>query len=226
MSGVHDQTEASTPSSSLTVFSASAASSEPSSTTSKPLTFTEKKLCKYNGTDSETTFSESELDIIDADDVCEGSGSRILEVSGIQCALQELCCKQCGDGPLTFKEDISCRQGLCTNPYIFCANCQAKIIIPFEKVGNGKTLVMNRKSILTCKSAGDTLANLQMFCAMLDLPQSISKNVYTEHVRATCEEVTSYAQSSMVKARAEVREHYGATSDDDVVDILMSCDGT
>ena len=86
---------------------------------------------------------------------------------------------------------------------------------------------MNRKSILVCKCAGDTHgANLQVLYAMLDLPQLISKNVYTEHVRATCKEATSHAQSSMARARAEVREHYGATSDDDVVDILVSCDGT
>ena len=40
--------------------------------------------------------------------------------SGIQSVLEELCCKQCGSGPATFKEDISNRHGLCTNPYIHC----------------------------------------------------------------------------------------------------------
>lgn len=95
--------------------------SEPSTTISTPLTATEKKLCKSygtTGTDSEATSSESKLD---TDDVYEGSGSRILEVSGIQRALQELCCKQCGGGPLSFKEEISYKSGLCTNPYIFVA---------------------------------------------------------------------------------------------------------
>ena len=61
---------------------------------------------------------------------------------------------------------------------------------------------------------------------MLDMPQPVLKNVYTDHVRAICVEAVSLAESSMMQARQEVREHYGATSDDNVVDILVSCDGT
>ena len=61
---------------------------------------------------------------------------------------------------------------------------------------------------------------------MLDLPQPVSKNVYTEHVRVISKAAISHAQASMKRNRMEVREHYGATSDDDVIDVLVSCDGT
>lgn len=88
-------------------------------TTSMSLTATEKKLCKSDsptGTDNKATSSESKLDI---DGVYEKSGSRVLEVSGILCALQELSCKLCGVGPLKFKENVSHSNGLYANPYMF-----------------------------------------------------------------------------------------------------------
>ena len=88
--------------------------------------------------------------------------------------------------------------GLCTNSYTFCST---------------KTLAINQKSVLVCKCAGNTSANVQVYCAMLDLPQPISKNAYTEHVRAISEEAIFRAQSSTATARADVREHYGAASD-------------
>ena len=64
-------------------------------------------------------------------DVYEGLGYRILEVhpvSGIQSALQELCCKKCGSGPVCLKKDLFSRCGLRTYPYIFCKNCSVKIL--------------------------------------------------------------------------------------------------
>ena len=193
---------------------------------SQPPTASQKKLCKsssYNKSDGGSESTESELETYD---MYEGKGSRILEVSGIQRALQELCCKKCGGGPVRFKEDIFGKHGLCTHPYFFCENCSVKIPIPFKRMSDKRTYTINRQSVLACKCAGDTLANLQVFCAMLDLPQPVSKNVYTEHVHAICAEAVSHAESSMIQARKEVREHYEATSDDDVVDILVSCDGT
>ena len=140
-------------------------------TASQPPTASQKKLCKsssFNGSKS----PESELETYD---MYEGVGSRILEVSGIQSALQELCCKKCGDGPVLFKEDIFSKHGLCTHPYFFCEKCSVKIPIPFKKMSDKRTYTINRQSVLACKCGGDTLANLQVFCAMLDLPQPVSK---------------------------------------------------
>ena len=63
---------------------------------------------------------------------------------------------------------------------------------------------------------------LQRFCALLDLPQPVSKNVFTQDLKTITEELIDHAQGNLMKAWIE---HYEATSDDDV-DILVSCDGT
>ena len=104
-------------------------------TASQPPTASQKKLCKsssFNGSKS----PESELETYD---MYEGVGSRILEVSGIQIALQELCCKKCGDGPVLFKEDTFSKYGLCPHPYFFCEKCSVKIPIPFKKMSDKRT---------------------------------------------------------------------------------------
>ena len=65
-----------------------------------------------------------------------------------------------------------------------------------------------------------------MLCAMLDMPQPMSKNNHTQHMRAICEQSVLQAKASLDQARKEVRQLYGVTSDDKVVDIVVSCDGT
>ena len=61
---------------------------------------------------------------------------------------------------------------------------------------------------------------------MMDLPAPVSENIYSQHVRAICEKSAHQAQTSVEQAREEVWQHYAASSDDEVVDVLVSCDGT
>ena len=79
---------------------------------------------------------------------------------------------------------------------------------------------------MACKASGSTFSSLEKFCALLDLPQPVSKNVFTQHLKKITEELTYHADSSMIKAREEVREHYDAGDTDEVIDIPVSCDGT
>lgn len=65
-----------------------------------------------------------------------------------------------------------------------------------------------------------------MFCVMLDAPSPVSKNVYTHYNKEICEKSITQAQESMTKAREEIGEHYGVASEDDIIDVLISCDGT
>ena len=105
------------------------------------------------------------------------TGNRILEVRGIQKALSELCCKKCKGGPLLFRESLIQRKGLCTHPYIYCGKCKTSIQIPFAKIGESKIC---SKSVFANKCAGSSQSSLEMFCALMDLPQPLSKNHYTE----------------------------------------------
>ena len=141
-------------------------------------------------------------------------------------ALKQLGCGECGEKHIVFKEDSTKRSGLYTAPYMFCEHCSHRIPIPFTFVGNSKVLLINRKSVLANKCAGGTLASLQMLLGMLDLPMPVSKNSYTAHVQAISKYALLQAQASMDTARKEVRTFYKAESDDEIVDVVVSCDGT
>ena len=61
-----------------------------------------------------------------------------------------------------------------------------------------------------------------MLFALLDLPPPISKNVYTKHLTVIRNATIQQAGDSLCRAREEVREQYGASSPDEVVDVLVS----
>ena len=63
-----------------------------------------------------------------------------------------------------------------------------------------------------------------MLFGMLDLPMPISKNAYTMHILHIEKFAKLHAEDS-TRAKREVRRHYGAQGDD-VVNVLVSCDGT
>ena len=65
-----------------------------------------------------------------------------------------------------------------------------------------------------------------MLFAMLDLPPPVSKNVYTRHLTEVRHAAIRHAEHSLCRAREEVQDHYGVSSLDEIVDILVSADGT
>ena len=58
-----------------------------------------------------------------------------------------------------------------------------------------------------------------MFCALMGFPTPVSKNVYTSYTN-------QITDKSVFHARQEVREFYGATSAEEIIDALVSVDGT
>ena len=156
---------------------------------------------------------------------CEGKGMRLLEVAGLNASLQEVCCKQCGAGPVVFKEKLASREGLCTHPYLFCESCSHTCPIAFSMAGSSKALAVNRKAVMANKCAGGSRASLQMLFGMLDLPPPVSKNVYTQHSVVICDQARRRVQASLEQAREELRQHYQVPSDE-VADVLISCDST
>ena len=117
------------------------------------------------------------------------------------------------------------RLGVYTAPYIFCNSCSCQVSIPFTTVGDSEVLTVNRKAVFANKCVGGSCASLQMLFGMLDLPMPISKNAYTMHILHIEKFAKLHAEDSMSRARREVCRHYGAQGDD-VVNVLVSCDGT
>ena len=208
------------PSSSLTS-SSSTATPSTSCTSSQVRTASDKKLSRSVSDilDRESSGSES-------DELCEGRGVRMLELEGLQSALGSVVCKECSNGPIVLKEDFVRREGLCTKPFLFCESCSNPTSIEFSTAGESKALSINRKAVFASKCAGGSRSSLQMFCAMLDAPSPVSKNIYTQYNKEMCEISHLQAQESMKQARKEIRENYGATSSEDIIDVIVSCDGT
>lgn len=155
----------------------------------------------------------------------EGKGMRLMELKGLQIALESVTCKECCTGHVVVKENLVSRQGLYTEPYLFCEGCSKVTKIPFSKCHSSKAFAVNRHSVLASKCVGGTHASLEMFCGMLNLPPPVSKVAYVEHMNEVRKHAILQAKNSMVRARQEVREHY-KVSGDEFADITISCDGT
>ena len=87
--------------------------SAPSTSTSTPvLTATAKKLAKSPYLSlPEQSSEESELEMYDE---FEGKGVRLLELEGLQKALESVACRECGTGHIVLRENLHLRQGLYT----------------------------------------------------------------------------------------------------------------
>ena len=209
-----------------------------------PLTASERKLSKSpflsvrfregeGGSESESD-SESRPTLDDHCDspnfqgTLEGEGTRVVEVAGVQAALLDRCvCRECGGGPVEFREDLYRREGLVTHLYLYCVACAGKSPIPYAKVGTTRRLALNESSVLANKCAGGTHPSLDLVCTMMGLPPPISAPQYAEHSKIVCAGCTLQAASSMEQARREVMEHYSIdVASGEVADVLVSCDGT
>ena len=164
----------------------------------------------------------------DSEGEMEGLGCRLFELEGLITVFQSLGCGECGKKSLVYKEDFLKRQGLYTAPYLLCESCSCSVSIPFSSVGNSKVLTINRKAVFANKCAGGSAASLRILFGLLDLPMPVSKNVYTMHVQEIEKQAKLQVEDSMTRARKEVHDFYCAKSDNDsdVVDVLVSCDGT
>ena len=198
--------------------------SAPSTSTSTPaLTATAKKLAKSPYLSlPEQSSDESELEMYDE---FEGKGVRLFELEGLQKALESVACRECGTGRIVLRENLHLRQGLYTEPYLVCEECSNVTKVPFSRCTPSKAVTINRQSVFAAKCIGGSLASLQMFCAMLNLPPPVSKASYVDHMKEVKTQAVAQAQYSMTAAREQVREYYNV-SDDDLADITVSCDGT
>lgn len=141
------------------------------------MTSSERKLSLSPHTDSEYPSSLSSSDSENYSEV--RLRSHILEVSGMNSALESVVCKEC-QGAISFKEDLANREGLCTHPYLFCCCCQNKTVIPFAKCGV-KSLAVNRRSVLANKCVGGAIhhSKLSLFFLTFHL---LCPSIHTENI--------------------------------------------
>lgn len=154
----------------------------------------------------------------------------MFELEGLQGALSStFVCRVCHSANISLQENTAARKGLCTALSIVCGDCSNTVKVPYSVAGGanvGSILSVNLKSVVANKCIGGSFASLQMFCNLLGLPSPISKNIYTQYHGVVVEACMSEANESMERARKEAREFRGIVSDDEVIDVLISVDGS
>ena len=86
---------ASTSSASTTLPSTAAPSTSPSVVSASQKKLSKSQYVSVNAGDDDDDSYESDFETFD---VYEGEGIRMLEVAGLQTALQSVCCSECGSG--------------------------------------------------------------------------------------------------------------------------------
>ena len=158
----------------------------------------------------------------------EGCGCRIFELDGSKSVFQGVRCGRYGEKGLVYREDFSKLQDLYTAPFLLCESCSCQVPIPFSSHGNSKVLRVSRKAVFTNKCACGSAASLQILFSMLDIHVHVpvSKNVYTAHLQEIETQAKVQAEDSMKRAKDEIPSSYGSVDDGDIIDVLVSCDGT
>ena len=144
-------------------------------------------------------------------DEFEGKGVRLFELKGLQKALESVACRECSRDHIVLRENLYIRQGLYTGLYLVCEECSNVTKVPFLSMyAYSKIVAINHQSVLATKCIGGSLASLQIFCAMLNLPPPVSKASYVNQMKEVNTQAVAQAQYSMNAAREEVREYYNA----------------
>ena len=94
----------------------------------------------------------------------------------------------------------------------------------FGKCGP-RSLAVNRRAVLANKCVGGSYASLESHFVLLDIPPPVSQCTYQQHMKVVAMRVAAEIEESTRRAREEVRDLYGDPPDQ-VIDILISCDGT
>ena len=127
-------------------------------------------------------------------DEFEGKGVRLFELEGLQKALESVTCRECGTSHIVLRENLHLRHGLYTEPYLVCEECSNVTKVPFSHCTPSKAVTNNRQSVFATKCIGESLASLQMFRAMLNLPPPVSKASYVDHMKEVKTQAVAQAQ--------------------------------
>ena len=136
-------------------------------------TASQSKLCFDTSMDSDKDGKE------DMDIIGDGQGHTLLELAGLQLAIQQAaCCNVCGTGRLRLREDFSNRHSLFTRPYLLCEQCPNVTYIPFSTSDKSKIYAVNQRSVFATWCIGGNYSSLAVFCGMCDLPSLVSRRTY------------------------------------------------
>ena len=134
-------------------------------------------------------------------------------------------CKHCNSGKITIVQHPELRKGLCTYSTLVCEDCKASTSIVSSYAGESHRHAVNFRSALAKVAIGESRLSFETFCCLMNLPPPSSKGAFVEYHQLIGEKSQLHVEDSLKRAREEIRQFYGAVSESEIVDCLVSVDG-
>ena len=128
-------------------------------------------------------------------------------------------------GKITIVQHSELRNGLCTYPTLDCEDCKASTPIVSSCAGESHRHAVNLRSALAKVAIGESHSSFETFCCLLNLPPPSSKSTFVEYHQLTGGKSQPHVEDGLKPAMEEVRQFYGAVSESEIVDCLVSVDG-
>ena len=151
-------------------------------------------------------------------------GLRLLDLGKVSAAIaNNMLCNVCKMQTLTVQESFTGRRGLVTDIHVSCTNCAKRCSIsnPYD----ADTKSVNTRSVMAIRVAGSGLASLEKFCGIMGLPPPITDHAFMEH---KSDSLAAAVEESVESRRVAAQELHRMNdmSNDDILDIPVTCDGT
>ena len=117
-------------------------------------------------------------------------------------------CKNCNVGDLKLTTALEKQRGLCCELAWVCNNCENKVTFYSDtNTGQGTKNFrdVNALSVLAMRTIGKSRNALLKFCAMMDLPDPVSSNPYTDHTKDWAEKAAGVCEEMMNEAASELK---------------------
>ncbi|XP_055874806.1 uncharacterized protein LOC129924445 [Biomphalaria glabrata] len=156
----------------------------------------------------------------------------IIDISQIEKLLSPLLCPYCNADGLTLHSDDNSRFGLVLKLKLYCDNCGTVVndVFTSERSLNDKKFSINTSAVVASSLCGLGPLTFNNFCEHLDLPGLSAKNFYnrTKSIYKDAEDVRQALRSKTIRLvrKEHAKNSNSALSDDDILDIAVSFDGT
>ena len=115
---------------------------------------------------------------------------------------------------------------MCTYPTLVCEDSKVSTPSVSSCAGGSHRHAVNLQSDLAKVAIGESHSSYETFCCLMNLPLPSSKSTFVEYHQLIGEKSQLHVEDSLKPVRGEVRQFYGAVSESETVDCLVSVDGT
>ena len=151
----------------------------------------------------------------------------LLEEDAVANALRTaFVCKHCNSEKITIVQHPELCKGLCTYPTLVCEDCKASMRIVSSYPGESYRHAVNLRSALAKVAIGESYSSFEKFCCIMNLSPPSSKSTFVEYHQLIGQKSQLHVEDSLKRAREEVKQFYGAVSESEIMDCLVSVDGT